>query len=219
MARRAKSVGSCGKVHEAFPATSPDSRCRSCSKAARSCRLEMRSATDVPFARSGEKRASEGDAPGRPVDLDPTHPGLGCLAPERYRRPAPGARAPTALCPLELPLPGSDHTWDRPPPLPSAPTLAAAPCMELDPVASSAVLTQVRWGQNSGWSCPWMPRLLPTCPVSAFLVPSCSLLWASLHPWGALHLLRHTPFRAYLLGGPLILPPGGLGSQAPSMIM
>ena len=106
-----------------------------------------------------------------------------------------------------------------PPPLPSAPTLAAAPCMELDPVASSAVLTQVRWGQNSGWSCPWMPRLLPTCPVSAFLVPSCSRPWASLHPWGALHLLRHTPFRAHLLGGPLILPPGGLGSQAPSMIM
>lgn len=123
MARRAKSVGSCWKVHEAFSASSPVSRCHSCSKAARSCRLEMRSATDVPFARSGEKRASEGDAPGRPIGLDPTHPGLGCLAPERYGRPAPGARAPTALCPSELPLkrqipgpePGSDRAWDGPP--------------------------------------------------------------------------------------------------------
>lgn len=62
-------------------------------------------------------------------------------------------------------------------PLPSAPTSAAAPCMELDLVASSTVLTQVRWGQNSGWSCPWMPRLLPT--VSSFSI-SCSRLFPAL---------------------------------------
>lgn len=181
----------------------------------------------MPFARSGEKRASEGGAPGKLVA--PTlHPGLGCLAPERYGRPAPGTRDPTALCPSELPLKrqipgpksGSDHAWDGSClPLPSAPTPAAAPCMELDLVASSAVLTQVQWGQSSVWACPWMPRFLPA--VSIFSL-SCSPLFPALGqppPPGALHFLLHALFRAHLLGGPLISPPGGLGSQAPSVIL
>ena len=85
MARRAKPVGSCWKVHEAFSVTSPVSRCRSRSKAARSCRSEMRSATDVPFARSGEKRASEGGAPGKLVGPDPT-PRAGLSGPRALRK-------------------------------------------------------------------------------------------------------------------------------------
>ena len=38
-------------------------------------------------------------------------------------------------------------------------------------------------------------------------------------PPGDLYLRLHALFRAHVLGGPLISPPAGLGSQAPSVIV